>query len=227
MGPNSGKLRPLGRSVLTSEPESHSPPSSKGLRKLPHLPSDAGKLRVLDFDCETVAAGFADPAWVPQKITCVAWSWIGSNQVESLICRPEGLFGKPVLRKAMLDALLEQIAEADILTGHNIERFDLPAINAEAMRLGLDPIREVVVHDTMRVYRSKGFKKGQDNLGRLLRVPAEKQTMDWQHWQDAYDQDGWGEIRSRAESDVVMHKQIRQEMIDRGILKPPRKWRGR
>ena len=35
--------------------------------------------RVLDFDVETVAAGFADPDWVPQKITCVAWSWVGST----------------------------------------------------------------------------------------------------------------------------------------------------
>ena len=181
--------------------------------------------RVLDFDIETIAAGFADPQWVPQKITCVAWSWVDEEEVQSRVCTPLGLFGKPELRAEMLRPLMEAINEADVLTGHNIYRFDLPVVNSECMRLGLDPVPEIKVQDTMRVLRSKGFKKGQDNIGRLLKLQEEKMPLDWQAWQDAYDEDGWGTVRARAESDITMHKQMRLRMIERGWLKPMITWR--
>ena len=200
--------------------------------------------KVLDFDVETVAAGFADPNWVPQKVTCVSWSWIGSGVVESLVCGPLGFFGRPELRREMLAPLLAEIDKADYVTGHNLERFDLGVVNAECMRLDLPPITKVLVQDTMRVYRSKGFKKGQDNLGRLFHTLEQKLSLDWQAWQDAYDEIGpdtglaerlldpnsspmfmWPTIRERAQSDVVMHMQLREELLLRGILKKPRLWR--
>jgi DNA polymerase elongation subunit (family B) len=184
------------------------------------------RLRILDFDIETVAAGFADPEWVPQKITCVAWSWLDSDEVESRICGPGGIFGYPNRRAKMLKPLLEAIGKADMVTGHNIIRFDLPVINAEAMRLGLPPIREKRVQDTIRFIRSKGFKKGQDVLGSLLRLNQEKLSLNWQDWQDAYDDYGWKTVRQRAESDVLMHKELRAELLNLDILKPPTLWRG-
>ena len=181
---------------------------------------------ILDLDVETVAAGFADPDWVPQKITCVAWSWVGSDQVESRICGPEGLFGNPKLRRDMLQALLDQFAKADVVTGHNIARFDLPVINAECMRLGLQPIRSIKVEDTMRLPRAKGFKKGLDNLGQLLEVREAKMPLSWQEWQNAYDEEGWKTIRARCESDVILHKQVRQALGERDLLKRRFLWTG-
>lgn len=191
------------------------------------LAASVDERRVLDFDVETVAAGFADPEWVPQKITCVAWSWVGEPHIESRVCTPSGLYGQPGRRRTMLKALLDAIAQADMLTGHNIERFDLPVINAECMRLGLMPIDGVLVQDTIRVYRSKGFKKGQDVLSTMLRAQSEKQAMSWQEWEDAYAEAGWGLIRSRAESDVLQHVELRDLMLARDILKPARVWRAR
>lgn len=182
--------------------------------------------RVLDWDIETIAAGFADPDWVPQKITCVAWSWIGEDRVESRVCGPTGLFGHPSKRAIMLEPLLAAIAEATILTGHNLTRFDLPILNSECMRLGLEPIRKALVQDTMRLVRSKGFKKGQDNLAALYKVPEQKMSLSWQEWQDAYDEDGWGTIRARCESDVTSHKQIREKLLALGLVKTVRWWNG-
>ena len=125
----------------------------------------------------------------------------------------------------MLRPLLEAIRSASRVTGHNILRFDLKVLNAECLRLGLDPVGPVLAEDTMRLPRAKGFKKGQDALGHLLRVRTEKQSLDWQEWQDSYDEEGWPRVKSRCVSDVRMHKQIRQEMIDRGWLKPPVLWK--
>src|SRR6185369_11767709 len=118
------------------------------------------KLKILDFDLETIAAGFADPEWVPQKITCAAWSWIGEKKVHVEICTPNGLFGNPDLRVQMLEPLVEAINEADMLTGHNLLRFDLPVLQSELLRLGMEPLGSQLVQDTMKIVKTKGFKRG-------------------------------------------------------------------
>ena len=219
-----GGLLPLQPSAPTSPPESPGPPSSSRLATLPTIESGR-ELRILDFDVETVAAGFADPDWVPQKVTCVAWSWIGSDEVDSRVCDPDGLYKTPAKRAHMLEQLLKQIERADLLTGHNIIRFDIPVINSDAMRLGLEPVREAWVQDTMRLIRAKGFKKGQDNISKLLRTSQDKLPLSWQEWEDAYEQDGWATIRERAETDVIGHKEMRAGLLKRRLLRPPRIWR--
>lgn len=182
------------------------------------------ELRILDFDIETIAAGFDDPQWVPQKITCVAWSWIGSDEIESRIATSEGLFRRPERRRKMLVPLLEAIDEADMLTGHNILRFDLPILEAECRRLNLPSLPEKRVQDTIRLGKTKGFKKGQDNLSALTEVPIPKLALSWQDWQLAYEEKGWATVKERCESDVEGHKLLRQEMLDRGWLKEPVRW---
>lgn len=173
-------------------------------------------LRILDFDLETIAAGFADPNWVPQNVTAVAWSWIGEDKVEVRI-RKKGL-------KQMLDPLLKAIDEADMLTGHNIIKFDLPVLNSELLRNGYPSLGPKLVQDTMQIVKTKGFKKGQDNLSSLVRNPVQKLPLNWQEWQDAYEEKDWGTVIERVASDVVGHKILRQRMLDRGWLKPHTRW---
>lgn len=182
------------------------------------------KMRVLDFDLETLAAGFADPQWVPQKIMVSAWSWIGEDIVHSAFCGPMGFFD-PVIRAESLVGLLDAIDEADMVTGHNLLRFDLPVLNAECLRMGLSPLEPILVQDTMRLPKTKGFKKGQDNVSELLDVPIKKQAMSWQEWEQAYEEDGWKTAISRCTSDVAAHKIMRATMLDRGWLKTPTMWR--
>lgn len=176
-------------------------------------------LRILDFDVETIAAGFADPNWVPQKITCIAWSWIGEDKVYSVTRLVEP--GPSV----MLTCFLEAYDEADMVTGHNLIRFDLPVLQSELLRHGFNSLGPKLVQDTMRLVKTKGFKKGQDNIGTLLKVPVPKQALNWQEWQDAYDEPDWETVVERCKSDVVMHKLMRAEMLERGWLKGPTLWR--
>jgi len=176
--------------------------------------------RVLDFDIETIAAGFADPNWVPQKITCVAWSWVGNDGVEIRTRLEDGI-------KPMLEDFLAAYNEADVVTGHNITRFDLPIVNSEMLRNGYPSLKTILAEDTMSLVKTKGFKKGQDVLATLLKLPVDKLPLNWQQWQDAYEEDDWATIKQRCAGDVIQHKLLRIEMKKRGMLNPPRKWKPR
>lgn len=182
--------------------------------------------KVLDFDTESLAAGFYDPQWVPQKITCIAWSWIGQDRVHVATCKDErGLYSKSVWRREMIQLFLKALLKADLVVGHNIIRHDLPVLNAECLRLGLKPLPPIKVQDTMRFTKTKGFLKGQDNIGALIDTHDQKMSLNWQQWDDAYAEPGWPTVIKRCKGDVKMHKDIYAHMLAEGWLKPIRIWR--
>jgi len=187
--------------------------------------SDAGTSRILDFDCETLAAGFADPEWVPNRITAIAWSWVGTDDVHTRTILdyarnlPTFLAMNFLGCKPMLEEFVSVFNEADAVTGHNIRRFDLGVMNAELMRLQLPVLKEKRVIDTIRLVRSKGFKKGQDVMADVLDVPAEKKAMNWAQWQRAYAEPGWPEVRERVSGDVVQHKLLLGRLLELGYLR--------
>ena len=188
------------------------------------LPVRSEPQRALDFDLETLNAGYTDPNWTPDKIIACAWSWAGEEHIE-VTCDMQAFFNRDRRRK-IIRPLLEALEEADVVRGHNILRFDLPSLNAECMRLDLPPLKPMLVEDTMKVVKSKGFKKGQDNIGALVQTPVKKLALNWQEWDDAYSEGPpWQTVRDRVASDVLQHKLMREEMKRRGWLKPPRMWR--
>lgn len=174
--------------------------------------------RILDFDLETLAAGYADPAWVPDKITCISASWVGESRVYSWVCGQDGYWSREARAARVLRPFFDLLRQADVVTGHNIARFDLRVFNAEAMRCGVEPIRSIRIEDTMRVLRAKGFKKGLDNIAVELGVKAKKKQMNWAEWDLAYEDPSWREVIERCESDVRLHKQVRAAMRKRGWL---------
>lgn len=180
--------------------------------------------RILDFDIETLAAGYADPAWVPDKITCISASWIGEDEVYTWMTGQRGYWSRKARARKVLRPFYELLSEAEMVTGHNIKRFDLRVFNAEAMRCGVEPIRQVLVEDTMAILRSKGFKKGLDNIAVELGCGG-KLALSWSEWDKAYEDPSWQVVKERCESDVRLHKQVREEMRSRGWLKPPTMWR--
>jgi len=173
--------------------------------------------RILDWDLESQAAGFGEPDWVPQRVTAIAWSWIGEDHV-SYATLLDGV-------DYMFEMFLEAYGEADILTGHNLLRFDLPVLQADLLRNDYSPLKSRLVQDTMRIVKTKGFKKGQDNLSTLLENPIQKQSMNWQEWENAYQESDWQTVIDRVTSDVAGHKVLREEMLRRGWLKPAVRWR--
>lgn len=221
-GPRLAPIRPIGRSERTAS--LIPPPPSKPSQPLSRLPRIGETTRrTLDFDTESVAAGFADPQWVPQTVTCWAYSWVDGDEVQ-VSALPVSDFYDLDARRGFLGPLLDAIEQADVVTGHNLVRHDLPLLNAQCLLLGLPTLRPVLVQDTMKFPRSKGWKKGQDNVSHALSVVEEKRSLNWAEWQAAYAEPDLATVKDRCASDVLMHKRMREAMRERGWLKPPRPW---
>lgn len=170
-----------------------------------------------------MAAGFADPQWVPNRTTCWAFAWTDERVVE-VDALPVAKFYDKEARRRFLLPLLAALDEADVVTGHNVIRFDLPILNAECLLLGLPLLGSVLVQDTIRLPRSKGFKKGQDNMAHALGVKEEKLPLNWAQWEEAYGDAALATLKERCASDVLMHIEMRERMREQGWLKAPRLW---
>lgn len=165
-----------------------------------------------------MAAGFADPAWVPVTITAWAFSWGDDEiQVDALPVRHQ--FDQAA-RAKFLEPLFDAIDQADILTGHNIVRFDLPALQGESVLLGRGPMPRKLIQDTIQL-RGVRVKKGQDVLAQAFGVDAEKLPLNWAQWQAAYNERDLSTVKDRVVGDVAQHMQLRAAMRDRGWLPRP------
>ena len=186
-------------------------------------------VRVLAFDFETLATGFADPAWVPQVPTVISASWIGEDEIHTFSSIDYTDAVMPHIRKPaigmMLMNFLRLYDEADAVSFHNGRRFDQPVLNGACWYVGLPKISPKLTYDTIDLGKVKGVKKGQDNIGILLRTPVHKLSLNHEEWIDAYNEPDWGTVKERCSSDVIQHKLIRAEMERRGWLAPPRMWK--
>ncbi len=187
--------------------------------------------RALVYDVETYATGFADPAWVPQVVTCIAWKWL-DDEGDVFVSTSEDYRSPYVpmphlsplsIRMMLADFILAYI-EADEVITYNGARFDQPILNAMMWYVGGKPLRATTVYDLHAFGKVKGMKKGLDNVALHLGVEAEKQAMNHAEWQAAYLEPGWPTIKSRAASDVLLTEAVFNAMNERDWVKPAEGW---
>lgn len=191
--------------------------------------------RWLVYDLETYATGFADPAWVPQVVTCVAWKWLDDKdgpvsepQVEAVIdYAPGGVMPHlhPKGIREMILPFLEALDASDGVITYNGMRFDNPVLNGTMYYIGLSPLEPILTYDLHDFGKTKGVKKGLDNTAEHLGVSEKKLSMNHAQWTEGYLEPGWPTIRARAASDVVLTEQVFHAKRELGWLKPPRMWK--
>lgn len=177
-------------------------------------------LRVLDFDTECRPMHYSD--WKREdQITGIAWSWADEDDVHCVVLN-QNLSNE----KSMLTKFLKVFDRADVLTGHYIRKHDLPLLVDHCVRLGLPLPKPVLTQDTMDVVAVKGLGKSQENLAVTFGLAAEKHHMSGADWRvaNSLTRAGREGTRQRVCSDVIQHKQLRLELLYRGMLKPPRAW---
>lgn len=175
--------------------------------------------RILDFDCENAPLSYLGGDFTTASLTAIAWSW-GDRKFE---CRllPENTM------EEMVEGFAVAYAQADVITGHNIRKHDLPLLHAMLLEMGHRPLRPKLVCDTYADLkkRSPGFAS-QATLSEMLGIKAPKVGMSTVAWREAnrLTPEGVEKTRKRVTGDVRQHIALRKRLIELGWLRPPRVW---
>jgi len=174
--------------------------------------------RILDLDIENRPASYRGD-FPTADITAIACSFVGDKEIE---CWTLG----PFKHVEMLEAFRERWDDADMVTGHNIRRHDLPILNGAFIEFGLEPLDAKRSEDTLRdLRRTSGLPRDQESLCEMLGVAASKYHMTQHRWRVANRLQRVDLTERRVKSDVDDHKRLREVLHRRGLLHPPRWWR--
>lgn len=190
--------------------------------------------RVLDFDFESKPLWFW---WDKPTAVITSLSYMESvgGAVDHDTLRSEvaplGTRAEYTEWVAHVAALLSSY---DLLTGHNIDRFDLPLLQAQLMRSGLERLPSLMTQDTMRLPKKRDMSASQESLINYaamkavcpIGIPIYKQHLSIPEWEDAAL--GWDEtgiLTERPTSDVHGHAHLRETLIDLGYLAAPKQWK--
>jgi hypothetical protein len=162
--------------------------------------------------------------FVHQEITVIAWKWIGEpGEVEV-----RALTKDDRSRLSMLRAFRKAYDEADLVCGHYIRNYDLPLVNAMLVELGESALGRKLTQDTKNdLPPMKGISKSQENLSEMFGLEAPKVHMNVPRWREAnrLTVKGLEKGVERAVYDVLQNIALRQALIDRRLLGPPKVWR--
>lgn len=179
------------------------------------------KLSVLDFDIECRPLSWYGGDWVTKEVTAIGCQFTHEKRGHCF------LLGEMTVPE-MLVEFRKLYDQADIVSGHYISGFDLPVLAGAMLENDLPPLSQKLTSDTKRDLISfSGLSKSQENLGALLELKAPKVSMNQASWRAAnrLTPEGIALTRKRVMGDVRQHIELRQALIARGVLGPPRLWR--
>jgi hypothetical protein len=181
------------------------------------------KLVILDFDIEARPLSWYGGDLTTKEITAIAGQIVGTNE------RHYWLLGIHE-RAEMLRGFKFLFDQVDMVTGHYIRGFDLPMLNSALAEEGLPLLGQKLVHDTKTELVSlHGMSKSQENLAAMLEARHGKVQMDQASWRAAnrLTKEGIELTKQRVLGDVAQHIEMREKLIERGMLGPPQVWRPR
>jgi hypothetical protein len=182
-----------------------------------------GRGRVLDFDIENRPLSYWLPDRPTAEITAIASMWIGEPESMEVL-----LLGRETYEQ-ILKRFVKRYNEADLVTGHYIRKHDLPIINGALIEMGLPTLQPKMTCDTkLDMVRKADIPATQEFLLDTLGVGVQKFHMSQTAWRQAnrLSKKGLKATEERVSSDVFGHSEMRAEMLRRGLLGPPRLWKG-
>jgi hypothetical protein len=178
-------------------------------------------LRTLDFDCENRPLSYLGQDYTTAEVTGIAAQFIGSREMFTFILGEMSL-------QAMLLAFASLYVQSDLVVGHNIRGHDLPMLNGMLLEQGLAPLPPKLTTDTYHDLKHRsGISSSQANLAETLGVRSAKFGMSTPKWRSAnrLEPEGIALTRKRVAGDVRQNIKLREELLKRRWLKPPRVWR--
>jgi hypothetical protein len=161
-----------------------------------------------------------DDLYRERYIICWSASYVGSKTVWSeCVTQKEA---KKWDDKRILARLQELMASADILAGHNIDRFDLRHANARFLMQGFEPVIDKKTLDTLKIARSKFFFESNklDHISQKLGFRPK----------DHIDNGDWLRIVTTGDQKTLdkVHRYCRKDVsIGKGVLEKLMKYSGK
>jgi hypothetical protein len=192
---------------------------------------DALELVVLDFDVECRPLAWYGGDFVTKQPTVISWKFIGSRGKPEVMAIGESDRMTKVLaeEREMIETFREAYDAADMVTGHFIRGFDLTLLNGALMRLGGAPLDKKLSQDTkLDMAKATGISKSMENLGAMFELKHPKIPMNTAKWAEANMllPEGIALSKERCVGDVLEHMELRDVMLDRGVLRHPVQWSG-
>lgn len=176
------------------------------------------KPRILFFDIETSPIlGYTfkiyetNIAWVVRDvyITAVAWKWSDEKEFHVKALPDYRLYKKDPHNDLMiLRDLHALISSADIVVGHNGDRFDVRIANSRFIQQGLEPYSKIDSEDTLKQARGR-FKFTSNKLTDLAKyagLGTKKETGGIKLWVDCSNGDmkAWKRMKGYCRHDVKL-----------------------
>lgn len=190
-----------------------------------------GPKRVLGFDLENRPLAYWYDGQTTSEITALGWKWVGEPGVHTLMLRNDGYFESDddirIPNKIAYERFRDVLLEADLVFGHNLKKHDLPIFQAGLLRREMEPLKPVLVTDTLRdIPKRNGMSASLANLSSMYGLEGEKQSMSHSDWElsNRLTPEGIALARGRVVGDVLLQEQLRQKLLDLNLLRSPRMW---
>lgn len=147
------------------------------------------------------------------ELASVAWKDLGAKKVDC-IARPD--FKDDDSDASLTAAVWDVLDGADILIGHNIDRFDSPMLRAKFVEYGLNPTKPYKTIDTRKIARSQ-FRFNSNSLNDLastLKLGSKVQTGGFDLWRKcmAGDAEAWARMVKYNRHDVVLLEKVYERL---------------
>lgn len=117
-----------------------------------------------------------------RRIICISYKFAGDKKVKTLA------WDRNQCDKTLLQKFSAIMHSADVLVGHNGDRYDLRFINGRLLYHGLDPVTEVQSIDTLKEARRHFYLNSNklDYIGQFLKVGKKIQTGGFSLWKQVH-----------------------------------------
>lgn len=142
-----------------------------------------------------------------------AYKWQGTKKVKAFSLPDFKLYKKDLTNdKALLVQLWSLLDEADVVIGHNIDRFDIRKINARFLRHGINPPAPYKTVDTLKLSR-KYFSLNSNKLNdvsKYLGIGKKVETGGFSLWLRCMSGDikAWNTMVKYNKQDVLLLEEV-------------------
>lgn len=151
----------------------------------------------------------------PRYIICWAASYVGTDKVWSECVTPKE--ARKWSDARILPRLQELMDSADILAGHNLDRFDIKHANARFILNDLEPVISKKTLDTLKIARSKfAFESNKlDYISQVLgfRPKDDIRNSDWLKIVTTGDEKTLKKVNRYCKNDVVNGKAVLERLM--------------